>query len=254
MSEEYKITRTESLPAGWYWKEWDDGSGCLIAPDSARYYSYDLAPYSAQGGIEYQKESGGPSCPYGVFWGSLEEFKEYGENQMKHTMSQELIDRLRSEAETFEPGSFAQNMLLEAADTIQYLLDGADEVNQALREQIEENERLKADIKRKDESLDYARTIMAENERLKAENERLSRPTLSQLRRERIQLMGENEKLKAENARLTADIGILMNAVKWDCTYCKHNGEWINQSPCWHCAGYAAREFVTGNYWEWMGG
>ena len=86
-------------------------------------------------------------------------------------MSQELIERLRSEAETFEPGSFAQTMLLKAADTIQYLLDVADDVNQALREQIGENERLKSDIKRKDESLDYARTIMADNERLKAELE-----------------------------------------------------------------------------------
>ena len=150
MSEEYKITRTESLPAGWYWKEWDDGSGCLIAPDSARYYSYDLAPYSAQGGIEYQKESGGPSCPYGVFWGSLEEFKEYGENQMKHTMSQELIDRLRKANKDYGEGRTQDFFKVcldckEAADTIQYLLDGADEVNQALREQIEENERLKAE-------------------------------------------------------------------------------------------------------------
>ena len=105
-------------------------------------------------------------------------------------MSQELIDRLRSEAATFEPGSFAQTMLMNAADTIQYLLDGADEVNQALREQIEANERLTA------------------------ENERLSRPTLSQLRRERIQLMGENEKLKAELERKNKAIENMADIIK----------------------------------------
>lgn len=33
-------------------------------------------------------------------------------------MSQELIERLRSEATTFEPCSFAQTMLLEAADVV----------------------------------------------------------------------------------------------------------------------------------------
>ena len=139
-------------------------------------------------------------------------------------MSQELINWLHGLY--IETG---YNEAQQAADAIQYLLDGADEVNQALREQIEANERLTA------------------------ENERLSRPTLSQLRRERIQLMGENEKLKAENARLTVDIDILMHAVEGDCAYCSHNGEWGDESPCWHCEEYAAREFVTGNYWQWRG-
>lgn len=104
-------------------------------------------------------------------------------------MSQELIKRLRKAAD-FEPNGFAQNMLLESADAIQYLLDGADEVNQALREQIEANERLTA------------------------ENERLSRPTLSQLRRERIQLMGENEKLKAELERKNKAIENMADIIK----------------------------------------
>ena len=91
-------------------------------------------------------------------------------------MTQELIDRLRKANKDYGEGRTQDFFRVcldceEAADIIQYLLDGADEVNKELQEQIEENERLKSDIKRKDESLDYARTIMADNERLKAELE-----------------------------------------------------------------------------------
>lgn len=92
-------------------------------------------------------------------------------------MSQELINWLHGLY--IETG---YNEAQQAADTIQYLLDGADEVNKALREQIEANERLTA------------------------ENERLSRPTLSQLRRERIQLREENERLKMEAGRDYAEM------------------------------------------------
>lgn len=100
-------------------------------------------------------------------------------------MSQELINWLHGLY--IETG---YNEAQQAADAIQYLLDGADEVNQALREQIEANERLTA------------------------ENERLSRPTLSQLRRERIQLMGENEKLKAELERKNKAIENMADIIK----------------------------------------
>lgn len=117
-------------------------------------------------------------------------------------MSQELINWLHGLY--IETG---YNEAQQAADAIQYLLDGADEVNQALWEQIEANERLTA------------------------ENERLSRPTLSQLRRERIQLMGENEKLKAENATLyTAhDVAVILAEAMGDECACNVNGndEWL---------------------------
>ena len=124
-------------------------------------------------------------------------------------MSQELnykklCEALRENAEWCDANEWEIPICMgdnqrDAADAIQYLLDGADEVNQALREQIEANERLTA------------------------ENERLSRPTLSQLRRERIQLMGENEKLKAERDAALADLewcaycGVCKDADTYDC-------------------------------------
>ena len=244
MSEEYKITRTESLPAGWYWKEWDDGSGCLIAPDSARYYSYDLAPYSAQGGIEYQKESGGPSCPYGVFWGSLEEFKEYGENQMKHTMSQELIDRLRKANKDYGEGRTQDFFRVcldceEAADTIQYLLDGADEVNQALREQIEENERLKAESAR----------LTAERDAAVADIRfMLSHPD------DGCDLCGNKRECKEEKCpAYTSGIGAIDQQsgkeypdFKWTCMDFDYGTcDFLENTPCNGC------DFK--NHWQWRG-
>ena len=60
-------------------------------------------------------------------------------------MSQELIETLRWLSD-YDNNDFVfcANTCTQAADAIQYLLDGADEVNKELQEQIEENERLKA--------------------------------------------------------------------------------------------------------------
>ena len=36
-----------------------------------------------------------------------------------------------------------------------------------------------------------------------------------------------------------------------DCSYCKHYSHITKENaPCWHCAEFAAKEFVTGDYWE----
>lgn len=61
-------------------------------------------------------------------------------------MTQELIETLLWLSD-YDNNDFVfcANTCTQAADTIQYLLDGADEVNKELQEQIEENERLKAE-------------------------------------------------------------------------------------------------------------
>ncbi|MCL2545762.1 MAG: hypothetical protein FWE06_01020 [Oscillospiraceae bacterium] len=40
-SMHYKSKPAESLPDGWHWREYDDGSGALDAPDGKSYFSYD---------------------------------------------------------------------------------------------------------------------------------------------------------------------------------------------------------------------
>lgn len=40
--EEEKMTAAKRLPAGWYWVEYDDGSGSLRHVTGWRFYQYDL--------------------------------------------------------------------------------------------------------------------------------------------------------------------------------------------------------------------
>ena len=40
--EEEKMTAAKRLPAGWYWFEYDDGSGSLRHVTGWRFYEYDL--------------------------------------------------------------------------------------------------------------------------------------------------------------------------------------------------------------------
>ena len=93
-------------------------------------------------------------------------------------MSQELIKTLRWLSD-YDNNDFVlcANTCMQAADTIQYLLDGADEVNRALREQIEENERLKAEKNQLQETLDMyggdcgITAFIEQTEKLKAERD-----------------------------------------------------------------------------------
>lgn len=72
------VTPAQSLPSGWNWNDWDDGSGGLYSPNQEDYFSYDLTPYHSLGGIEY-KETTGVYEGWNIFWGSLPEFKRYAE-------------------------------------------------------------------------------------------------------------------------------------------------------------------------------
>ena len=66
-------------------------------------------------------------------------------------------------------------------------------------------------------------------------------------------LRAENEKLRAELEQTKLEKETLIEAVRGDCNYCKNNGNLDESSPCWHCEGFAAKEFVTGDYWQWRG-
>lgn len=78
---------TSSLPEGWVWHCYSDGSGSLHSPEGCHYFSYDLQPYSNSGGIEYRKNE---AEDYTVFWGNFDQFKEYAESVVIQELSHQI--------------------------------------------------------------------------------------------------------------------------------------------------------------------
>ena len=71
-----KKSPAATLPEGWEWVDYDDGSGSLRAPDGKHYFSYDLhTSYTPMGGIEYMETN-----DWTAFYGSLSDFKMHAEN------------------------------------------------------------------------------------------------------------------------------------------------------------------------------
>ena len=83
------VKLTETLPIGWLWVQYDDGSGCLRNASGQRFFMYDLTTnYVLLGGIEYKKTQ---LSEYDIFCVSdktqasrkadeyLKEFKQYAE-------------------------------------------------------------------------------------------------------------------------------------------------------------------------------
>lgn len=73
------IVAVNSLPEGWCWHHFIDGSGSLISSLGNSYFSYDRAPYASNEGIEFKKMS---DDKWDVFWGTFEEFKTYAEDEI----------------------------------------------------------------------------------------------------------------------------------------------------------------------------
>ena len=103
---------------------------------------------------------------------------------------EKLIERLKIEAGTFEPNSFAQNMLMDAATALSTLWaenkrlksllgeSGQDlwsKENQRADRLEAENEKLRAELEQARESLDFARTKDAEIVRLGMELDQMKR-------------------------------------------------------------------------------
>lgn len=66
---------TKTLPEGYLWIHWTDGSGYLRHPDGTSSFEYDLNPYYGQG-VEYQKNN-----QWSVFWGSFDDFIAFAEHE-----------------------------------------------------------------------------------------------------------------------------------------------------------------------------
>lgn len=84
--DECEFLPTAFLPKDWFWCQYGDGSGSLRSPDGKHLFIYDLAPYHAEGGIEYQKTV---HSRWNVFWGTFDEYKKYAERRVKTEMQEE---------------------------------------------------------------------------------------------------------------------------------------------------------------------
>lgn len=78
---DYVEEAAESLPEGWYWKMFDDGSGSIRSPEGESYYSYNKATYRTQ--IEYHKRD---FLKWEIFKGSFKEYQRFAEEEVRKTL------------------------------------------------------------------------------------------------------------------------------------------------------------------------
>lgn len=71
----YVTVPAKTLPSGWNWHYYNDGSGCLQSPEGKDYFLFDRATCNWKG-VEYQEKEG---LYYAFHWGSMRDFQEYAE-------------------------------------------------------------------------------------------------------------------------------------------------------------------------------
>ncbi|MBQ8248124.1 MAG: hypothetical protein IJZ42_13430 [Lachnospiraceae bacterium] len=86
-SFEPRVSIAATLPDGWEWRDYNDGSGSLKSPEGKSYFSYDLLPYAAIGEIEYQRDASCVSNRYTNFYGSLSDFKVFAESEINKELT-----------------------------------------------------------------------------------------------------------------------------------------------------------------------
>ena len=79
---------TATLPKGWHWNHYEDGSGGLRSPEGKSSFSYDLATsYAVRGDIEFKRT---PYHPWEVFHGTLTEFQAMAESEIRRVLPAEI--------------------------------------------------------------------------------------------------------------------------------------------------------------------
>ena len=58
--------------------------------------------------------------------------------------------------------------------------------------------------------------------------------------------------LLGELAGIAAERDAALEQLHGQCGYCKHKSHML-ESPCKGCVWFAAKEFIEGDYWEWIG-
>lgn len=77
--EEGMVIQAKSLPEGWLWHHYEDGSGSLYSPSGQAFFSYDMMPYWSAG-IEYRRED---SSGWDIYYGSsMDDFIQMAESDI----------------------------------------------------------------------------------------------------------------------------------------------------------------------------
>ena len=77
--EEGMVIQAKSLPEGWLWHHYEDGSGSLYSPSGQALFSYDMMPYWPAG-IEYRRED---SSGWDIYYGSsMDDFIQMAESDI----------------------------------------------------------------------------------------------------------------------------------------------------------------------------
>lgn len=76
------IVPIEGLPEGWYWKQYNDGSGSMYSPSGKNYFEYDL----------FTNEYMDPLYKHWSYYDYMKfSFFEYAEERMRELLEQNLI-------------------------------------------------------------------------------------------------------------------------------------------------------------------
>ena len=146
---------------------------------------------------------------------------------------EKLIERLRKNADFIEcsiGGNRHADLYRDAADTIEHLKS--------------ENARLRGDL--------VVAKKLIEAER-KPPADLFAELSDDDKRKAEILAMRDMVAIKdKENARMTAERDAAVEQLHGQCDYCKHMGHWL-EGPCKGCVWFAAKEFIEGDYWEWIG-
>ena len=130
---------------------------------------------------------------------------------------EKLIERLKIEAGTFEPNSFARNMLMDAATALS--------------------------------------TLWAENKRLKSLLGESGQDLWSKENQRADRLEAENKKLRAEVEQVKRERDVAIEQLHGHCPACAHYTPNHNEGPCQFCCFEIARgtNVEINDNWKWRG-
>lgn len=89
LDEEAEYVAAKTLPKGWLWQKYDDGSGCLISPENKKFMLYDLNTHEYQ----FDMDSDYELFPLSYFYGDGEDPKKFDpfvfmEKEIKKSLSE----------------------------------------------------------------------------------------------------------------------------------------------------------------------